>query len=75
MDVNNQSLRFAVLHDTVGVPTEGGKMVNLKATLDPKITGTAIRAMTLKGALVLVELEGGSALIPVSNFKLLVPAN
>lgn len=73
MDVNNQSLKFAVLHDVIGVPTSGGKMVNLKSTLDPQSTGTQVKAMTLMGHLVLVELTGGSALVPVSNFKLLVP--
>lgn len=73
MDIQNQPLSFAVLHDVIGVPTAGGKMVNLKATIGPEVQHSPVKAMTLMGQLVYLELTGGTALVPVSNFKLLVP--
>ncbi len=76
VNTSEQSISYAVMHDTAFLPTSTGKGVNLKATLDANgIEGKSKNLkMTLLGTMVLVEADGGRGLFPLSNFKLLVPA-
>jgi len=76
MTTDNCSITYATLHDTIFLPGPGGKGVNLKATLDTtSVEGVSQQLkMTLMGSMVYIEAKGARGLLPLTNFKLLIPS-
>lgn len=76
LNINNCTLEHAVLHEPTFLPGVDGKGVNLKNTLS--VNGVEGKSMglelTLKGTMVFIKTKTASALLPLSNFKLVVPA-
>lgn len=76
MDFRNCQLEHAVLHDVLFIPGAGGKGLSLKSTLSiSSIEGrqAGLKITLLNDTLVFIETKVGSALVPIGNFKLLVP--
>lgn len=75
VDTNNCPLEHAVLHEPTFLPGRDGKGVNIKNTISVNsVEGKGMKLkMTLKGTLVYIETTTASALLPLSNFKLVVP--
>lgn len=71
--MERQKVRFATLHDVIGVPTPSG-MINLKSTLDPNgIEGKGWELeMYTAGTCLEVKVKGTTALVPMTNFKVIV---
>lgn len=75
MNFENCSLEHAVLHEVIFMPS-AGKGQSLKSTLN--INSTEGKQLGLKMTLineylVFIETKLGSVLVPIGNFKLLVP--
>lgn len=76
MNLQECRLEHAVLHEPTFLPGDNGKGVNLKNTLSTNsIEGKSMNLkMTLMGQFIYVETTTATALLPLSNFKLCVPA-
>lgn len=68
-------LKNAILFEPNALPTPSGKLINLDAHLDvTSLKGKQqTLTLTLKGGFVEIKAGGGTGLIPLTAFKMLVP--